>query len=363
MNGSGKSNTKVIRHKNRNAVEQFNDALDREELCPMAKPTQTVASHLKTSLGSSLSYKFQKLPSRRKLVGVQSLKVLAAKFLAQNVDAIPRKVLTQFGWTHTKAIWDQIQEGLLDSLETFAKFAAAFPDDMNDKKTVHTSLVDLPRILSGLISLLQHHTEELHGPRRPLPWVLHLDLSQISVPIEMLLQLGTLPGLTVLKVNDSGITTSVVSHWSRSQAAGGFAALRLLDIRHNSSGFGDQSIILPKLFCFDTLQFIRCDRVSVDSLIGSSQDQERRLILWHSIMTDPRATIELRAHLGSQADRRPVTIATDDVIIDIHLARNSTSETAVALPQSRERLSVALLRRQKRQKRLAAQSGIGSLGL
>lgn len=354
MNGTQKSRTPAVKYKgNRHAVSQFNEALDREELKPLVNHSSTASDALKSSIGASLSYRFQRTCSKSDKRQLQPLKHIVASFLAHNVDAIPQKVLSQFSWAQVKPVWEQVQSGLLDSLETFAKFASAFPEDMIDRKTLHASIIDLPRMLSAVITLLLQYTEESRGPGVTLPWFLHLDLSHSPVTTDLLLQLGTVPGLTVLKVNDANITTSIINHWCRSQAAGGFSSLRLLDLRTNSTGISDLSASVHKLCRFAALQMIRCDCIANSEVLSLEADQQAQKERWNSISSEPRATVQLLAHLGSHADRRPVVIASDDMLIDVPRARLELVVVNPSIPRSQGRACPSSVRKQKKLKRMA----------
>lgn len=296
--------------------QQFNRALDLEELRSLPRPKGT-----DTFARSSISEHLL-LPTiakkRRESRPMASLKMTAARLLAHNVEAIPLQVLSQFQWSHIRSIWEVIEAELLDTLEVFVKFATAFPNDMRARKVLHVSLADLPTALRSIITRLYKAGEDkiILGD---IPWALQLDLSHVPLDAEVLLQLGSIPGLSVLKINDSTINDSTINHWTRSQSAGGFAYLRLLDIRSNP--IKNLSSCLEKLVNFPRLQMIRANTAKGWSAAISPMEEERHLRLWQDAECDKGAVIELKAHLGSKADRRPLLPAAEQVIIEVPAAR------------------------------------------
>lgn len=352
MNGialRGPRETKVSLRTGRHALEQVNTALDLEELESLGKPAENASDPLRTSLGLSLSKRVSEASQKHKRTRMESLRSLTARFLAENVDAIPQKILAQYTWSQMKPVWDHIINGNFDSLAAYAKFATTYLQETIERKIVHISIDDLARILGKIVALTLRYVEEIQNPERPLPWMLQLDLSHISVPSEVLLQLGNIPGLSVLKVNDCGVHKNTYAHWSRSGAAGGFKSLALLDIRRNRISALELFSILPQLRELSSLQLVRCDKHEFLSVfLGNSVGSVLEVLedRWKSICGTPRATIELRVHLGSHADRRPFVAASEDMLIDMTRLRTTHNES-VAQEQALKRKQTKRAKRKK----------------
>lgn len=297
-------------------LAQFDAALDADELVPLHKP-QVVKSSLGHSLASTQAR--QKTSTR-----VQSLSTTCAQFLAQHVDSLPVEQLALLGWSLGALIWRKIDNSLLDSLEVVLKFASIYPE-LKQHKRINVSLNDLSSLLSRIICS-PYNTVTSH-------WLTSLDLSSLPIPVDLLLQLGTIHSLSVLLVSDAGLKDDTINHWCRSRAIGRFSRLRLLDISMNS-GIKNTESALRKLTEFDSLQLVKCSQQNSNIL-----DQEQLEARWNVLSKPDCTTIDIVAHLGSRGDGRPVPDRSATSIIDMVELRQSACDQVIATARSRKRKS------------------------
>lgn len=340
----------------RNVMQQLNRALDLEELVVLPKP----AAYHTTAVGMAQSSQLQLLTSRpitRASRSIQSLKSIMANFIALNIEAVPSQVLMQYNWDQIEVIWDEIVKKMYDSIEVFAKFTMAFPQDMKARKVIHSSLDTLPGLIGRINAVAMmsiSYRKQLAMCSLP-PCALHLDLSHVPVAQDILLQLGAVPGLSVLKVSDTGLTNEMINHWARSESATGFSQLKLLDIRKNSRTLHNLQRALTTLVHFKVLQVIRCDKLQVDIFDSAFEYTAERQERWHRISDESNALIEVITHLGSKADRRPLSEAIEDMFVDVQsshcrlLSKESTDNTASMLRIGE--------RKRKKQKQLLTEGG------
>lgn len=328
--------------KTQDARRQLMAALDADELLPMPKHPKSITA-LDTSLGQILASQAsaQRLAQRRKVL---PLRTLTAQVLAHNADALPLDVLAQFDWPQVSHIWEVIKEEMLDSLGVFAKFATAFPNDFTYRKILHVSLQDLISALAKIAEVSVRMLRRMSVPRSPA-WALHLDFSHVAMPEETLLQLGTMPGLRILKINDSGLHDRTVKHWARSQSTGGFASLLQIDIRSNM--FTNVDYVVTILASFTKLRLLRCDATPLWHF-NALPEMESLRALWQRGEDFFGPVIDLRTHYGSRADERPLSLDVDDVIID--LARLRARHTPVQLPIKSQAAQLKTVARTARKK-------------
>lgn len=338
--------------KQNQAVEQFNRALDLEVLVPLQRRYFTEEDvmgefpddyGLTEPKGDALTNTGNKL---------ESMRTILARFLARNMMAIPLDVLKQLKWTHAKLIWDIVCEENLDTLNVFAKFAVAFPNDLAVLKTLHCAMQHLPEVLESIASVSFRHLSNASQKSTCLkqPWLLCLDLSHIPVSQEVLLQLGAMPALTSLAVNDAGITDETIRHWSRAQSVGHFSSLKFLDIRANSSGIKHLPKAMELLLRFEHLEFIRSDYMDSDIYKNTKEEDSGYKATWSALFNDQQCTLALTAHLGSHADHRPVSWFQDSMIVNVKSSRAKAQKSTTVIQH--ERPNILLRRKQKKQKKL-----------
>ncbi|CCG82189.2 protein of unknown function [Taphrina deformans PYCC 5710] len=334
------------RHVRNEPRQLLNRALDLEELTPVPRIASRIGLDA-PSIGEYLQSRATQ-HGTKKARPLATLRTTAARFLARNVSAVPLHVLAQIQWTQARCIWEVVEAELLDSLDVFVKFATAFPADMSACKALNVSLAELPQALSTMISRLSQNLGGL-PTRGTIPWSLHLDLSHVPLESEVLLQLGRVPGLSVLKINDSNIDDNTISHWARSQSAGGFPQLSVLDIRANP--LRKPELCLEKLIRFPKLRLIKCDATNSWPESASVEQKTQLNVLWQDMQRHKGAVIEMKVHLGSRADRRPLRATVEETILDVPSARDRlSSEQTQTRPDSQS--DVVHSRNKKRQKKL-----------
>lgn len=334
------------------AQSQFNLASDLEELVALPKPQNSLAAGHST-LGEYLAKRPGR--TRKSSSGLKTLKEITARLLAHNLDAITTHVLGQFEWTHIKQIWAMVEEEMLDTIDAFAKFATAFPREFPARKSLHVSISDLAAALTKVIALALRCADGTEPHAAAPPWSFHLDLSHIPIPQDILLQMGSVPGLTVLKVNDSNVTDKTINHWSRSESATGFSRLQQLDLRSNL--LKEPDVAIQKLLQFRSLSQIRCDVTPQWKNVLSEDQQTLLQGDWLDRQKAALPVLELKAHLGSRADRRPLTPQKDEIIIDVATARNSLDlgkKTVTTVCRTTDQLHNIEARKKKRMKHLSS---------